>query len=132
MANSESAIVEQNARERIEINTRLLAKPQKPAERFIVLATLLDQRSAFSIRRLGRYFSRTLRKKSDTWILIPPTEYHGRNALVSFPSTLIPEKRDEEALLTHQSCNGALDRLHNFLRALLKGRSNFFFFLKTA
>lgn len=61
------------------------------------------------------------KKNSDTWILIPPTEYHERSALISFPSTLVPEKRDEEALLTHQSCNGALDRLHNFLGALLKG-----------
>ena len=61
-------------------------------------------------------------KIGTTW-LVHTVDYTGTSLLIPFPYALFPDGREQEALLTHQNCNGAVSDMHNVIKGLLKGRS---------
>lgn len=62
-------------------------------------------------------------EKIGTVWLIHPRLYTGTSQLVPFPSEIVPDKQDQEVLLTYQSCNAAVSGMHNVVETLLKGKS---------
>ena len=64
-----------------------------------------------------------IEKIGTTW-LIHPALYTGTSQLVPFPYALFPDLLEQEALLTHQSCNNAVSEMHNVVEVLLRGKSS--------
>ncbi len=63
-----------------------------------------------------------IQKIGTTW-LIHSKDYTGKSQLIPFPYEIVPDARDQEALLTYQSCSTAVSLMHNVFKALLKGKS---------
>ena len=62
-------------------------------------------------------------KIGTTW-LVHTAVYTGTSQLMPFPYALFPDVLEQEALLTHQSCNNAVSEMHDVVEVLLKGRSS--------
>lgn len=63
-----------------------------------------------------------IEKIGKTW-LIHQKIYTGTSQIIPFPYDIVPDVHDQEALLTYQSCNGAVSNMHNVVKALLEGMS---------
>ena len=61
-----------------------------------------------------------IEKKGTYWLLYPG-EGNGTIQLRPFPYELVPEVRDQHALLSSQGCTAAVSDMHFILKALLKG-----------
>ena len=61
-----------------------------------------------------------IEKIGTTW-LIHDAVYTVTSLLFPFPYALFPDVLEQEALLTHQSCNTAVSDMHNVVKALLRG-----------
>ena len=66
----------------------------------------------------------SIEKNGNTWYIRSGADRASRSQLVPFPHALVPEQRDEEALLTYQSCNAALAYMHEFIRSLVQGENS--------
>ena len=63
-----------------------------------------------------------IEKIGATWLLHPKI-FISKSPLVAFPYAIVPEVRDQEALLAFQGCNFAVSEMHNVVKALLAGKS---------
>lgn len=68
-----------------------------------------------------------IEKIGTTWLIHPRT-HTGTSQLIPFPYAIVPDVRDQEALLTYQSCSSAVSEMHNVVKVLFRGKSSICYF----
>lgn len=62
-------------------------------------------------------------KTDDTWWVNDGEPTTSKSAVIPFPSAMFPDIKDQRAMLSFNSCNGAVAFLHQLLNDMLKGQS---------
>lgn len=63
-------------------------------------------------------------EKIGTIWLIHPKVCTVKSLMLPFPHDTFPDAHDQDALLTHQSCNTAVSEMHNVVKTLFAGESS--------